>query len=176
MPANEIDESQAPMPQSELSPPSDEMREASTDDTWSPRTAFGAAWRGAAVLALAVTGVPVGAWFASKLVPYDDRLVSAAFPLVLAIGALVNVWLRARTVFLVVVALSGAFALLVGTYLIDEGYVSADSPYLTIQDNRATFGLSSLAVGAGVMFVTILWGTVSGYLHPRPKREPKDQP
>ncbi|TPQ22064.1 hypothetical protein [Streptomyces sporangiiformans] len=113
------------------------------------------------------------AWVASKLIPYDDRLASAALPAGLVVGALVNVWLRARNVFLVVIALGGAFGAPAAAYLIRDGYVSADSPYLTIHDNRATFEVSMLAAGAAVVLVAIVWGTVSGYLHPRPKNAPE---
>jgi len=154
--------------------PADKIREANAD-AWSPRTPFGAAWRGTAVLAFAVVAIAASAWITSKLIPYDDRLASAALPAVLVVGALVNVWLRARNVFLVVIAIGGAFGAPAGAYLIRGGYVSADSPHVAIPDNQATFLVSMLAIGAATVLVAIIWGTVSGYRHPRPKAGSKQQ-
>ncbi|MEU5957302.1 hypothetical protein [Streptomyces sp. NPDC047525] len=140
-----------------------------TSETLPARTPWGAIWRGGVVLAvLAVGGIP-SAWAGGKLAAYEDELVmGGAFPIAAVVGVLVGLWLRARNPFLVASLLGTLFAAIGGANLLQYDYVSRRPPYLA-DGNWALYGAVSVALGAATAVVSIVWGTVSGYRHPRPQ-------
>ncbi|MFD4522688.1 hypothetical protein ACFWP7_01855 [Streptomyces sp. NPDC058470] len=144
-----------------------------TPDTRSPRTPFGAAWRGAAVLVLVGVGMAVSGWLGSKVIRYDSELVTVfTGPLAVAAGGLVAGWLRARNGFLGCTMLGSLVGAQSVSYLLHDDYLSFQRPYLHLTHGLlATYEVSSLALGWGAVLVAVLWGTASGYRRPRPLKD-----
>ncbi|WP_369248404.1 hypothetical protein [Streptomyces sp. R41] len=142
-------------------------------DTWPHRTPLGATWRGVTVLSFTVVAVAASAWLGSKLVQYDDRAVTIPTgPVAVVVGALVGAWLRARNGFLGFAMIGSLVAAQSAAYLLHDGYVSLQRPYLA-HSSWATYEASLLALGSAAVLVAIVWGTLSGYRRPRPFQDKK---
>jgi hypothetical protein len=140
-------------------------------EVWPERTAFGAAWRGAATLALTVIGMVVGAWLGSKLIPYDSRLVTGTTgPVTVIAGGMVIRWLRARNVWLLPTSLGTLTAAQMTSWFFHADAISLRSPYL-LKETWPPVPVTVLAVSVAATVVGIVGATAAGYRNPRPLGE-----
>ncbi|WP_055586842.1 hypothetical protein [Peterkaempfera griseoplana] len=140
-------------------------------DSQQRRTVTGTVWRTLVTLVASTAAIAAGAWLASRLVGYDDRLASVpTVPAGFAVGVLTIGWLRARTAFIAVPLLGTLVAGQAGAFLLHGGALAGGRLRLS-SSGMAAYEQYLLAAGTAAVLVSVVVAAVSGHRSPREPQE-----